>query len=103
MGESMSKIRYYRWRIRKVISEAQRQAKEFKIMASPERPPWKSDLSYFFDAFIFVVDGNIYVQFAEYKSLLPPIKCEDIEEAVDRVAKWMIKHPSKWHIEWEKI
>ena len=99
----MSKIRYYRWRLRQVVKEAQSQAKEFKIIASPERPSWKTDLAYFFDAFIFVTQDGIYVQFAEYKSLLPPIKCEDIEEAVDRVAKWMIKHPSKWHIEWEKI
>mgnify|MGYP000159062377 CR=1 FL=1 len=99
----MSKIRYYRWRIRKVISEAQRQAKEFKIIASPERPSWKTDLAYFFDAFIFVLKDGVYVQFAGYGSLSPPQKCNDIEEAIDRVAKWMTEHPSRWHIDWEKI
>jgi len=98
-----SKKRYYKWRLRKVISEAQKQTKAFKIIASPERPSWKADLSFFFDAFIFVTENGIYVQFARYRTLSPPVKCGDIDEAIDMVSSWMVKHPSRWRIDWEKI
>ena len=98
-----SKTRYYRWRLRKVISEAQKEAEEFKVMASPKRPPWHLELTYYFDAYIFVLKDGVYIQFAGYGILSPPQKCRDIEEAIDKVAKWMTEHPSRWRIGWEKI
>jgi len=86
-----------------VISEAQKEAKEFKIIASPERPPWKTDLAYFFDAFIFVTKEGIFGQSTGYGCISVPQRFHNLDEAIDWLAEWCVKHPSKWRISWEKI
>jgi len=92
----MTKTKYYRWRLRKVIQEAQKKSGgEFVVLAKSQYPQMVS-------VYIFVLSDEIYVQLLWHGHLLPPAKCKNIEEAIDRVARWLAEHPTRWRIIWRK-
>ena len=103
MNKVGARRRYYRWRLRKAIREAQKKYRNFRILCLPESPKWKTDLAYWYNAFLYVTEDGIAVQFAGYGSISPPYKCDGLDEAVNRVVSWMIEHPSRWTIEFEPL
>ena len=92
--------RYYRWRIRKVIREAMKEAKEFKVIVSCSEFYW--------DAALYVTNEGIYFQVMEYNAFSVPQKLSSIEEGVEKLVNWILRHTlldysERWIITWEKL
>jgi len=103
MVTKAGKKRYFKWRLNKLVEEASKNAKEYRILITSSTQDWKARLLEHPTAFIYVTRHGCFIQFLENGDITPPKLCKTIDEAIDETTSWLVERPFRWYIKWEKI